>query len=222
MCTCVDRNTWTDTRLHTPHIPTLSPSPLPGSAFTSRASPRSRMRAASRRTHKDISRNVFLLFVIFSLGTTLSTALLVWGFPLLRFLECGRERNHPDFHANILRQTNTENWSGVRGKTYTQPSPHPSRTSPPRAADTLPLLVAFLAFLRLSEVYCISVDKRLFQKKGTRFHSHKTLACLGRQTCQSTQRMSFLGHLLRGGPADVINSFPTRVRRLQGCPNSPG
>lgn len=143
------------------------------------------MRATSSRTHKDISGNVFLLFVMCSLGTVLSTALLAWGFPLLRFfLECGIERNHPDFHANIVRHTNTENRSGVSGKTYTQPGPRPPAPSPQPSTvpDTLSLLVDLLAFILLSEYTASQWTNSFFQKKGTRFHSHKALACLERQT----------------------------------------
>lgn len=63
------------------------------------------------------------------------------GFPFAEvFLECGIERNHPDFHANIVRHTNTENRSGVSGKTYTQPSPQPPALQDVTSTvpDTLP------------------------------------------------------------------------------------
>lgn len=119
-----------------------------------------RMRATSSRTHKDISGNVFLLFVMCSLGTVLSTALLAWGFPLLRFfLECGIERNHPDFHANIVRHTNTENRSGVSGKTYTQPGPRPPAPGPRTPAPSPPLSqtpsLSWWTFLPLSSFQSI-------------------------------------------------------------------
>lgn len=35
MCACADRNPRTNTHMHKAHIPTLSPVPLPGFAFTS-------------------------------------------------------------------------------------------------------------------------------------------------------------------------------------------
>lgn len=134
------------------------------------------MRAASYQTHKDISGNVFLLFVICSLGTVLSTALLAWGFPLLRFLECGIQRNHPDFHANIVRQTNTENRSGVRGKTYTQPSPQPSRTSPPLPQTPSRSWWTFLPLSSFQSILCLN-GQIVFPKERYQIHSHKVLSC---------------------------------------------